>query len=309
MRLVTRADFDGLVCAALLREAGVVDGFKFVHPKDVQDGQVEVDANDVLANVPFVEGAGMWFDHHISEAARIKEQELNLKGIKGAVKLAPSAARVIWEYYGGHKKFPEGFDSMLEGVDKVDSGNLSREDVLNPQGWVLLGFIMDPRTGLGRHDRFRVSNWELLTDLVEMCRTMSIDEILTRPDLQEREAFYREQAAAFEAMLRARSEQRGNVLVTDLRSVDEFAVGNRFMVYALYPECNVSMQLMWDHKKENVVITVGHSVLNKTCKANIGNLLLEYGGGGHRKVGTCQVFAPVADDTVQEIVQRLQQEC
>ncbi|MGE4297806.1 MAG: exopolyphosphatase [Desulfovibrionaceae bacterium] len=308
MRLVTRADFDGLCCAALLKEIGLVDEIKYVHPKDVQDGLVEVSANDILANIPFVQGAGMWFDHHMSEAVRLKEIGASLKGLKGAVKKAPSAARVVWDYYGGFRRFPNRFEPMMTAVDKVDSADLNEEEILHPEGWVLLGFLMDPRTGLGRHP-FARNNWEVLADLVDHCRTLPIEEILALPDISERIIHYFEQEERFKAMLATKSTVRDKVVVTDLRDVDEFFVGNRFMIYAMYPGCSVGMQLMWDHKKENIVFTVGHSIVNRTCKANIGTLLLEHGGGGHFGVGTCQVAPSMMEHAMESILARLAHAC
>jgi hypothetical protein len=171
MRLLTRSDFDGLACAVLLKEMGMMDEWKFVHPKDVQDGKIEVSSDDILANVPFASGCGMWFDHHSSE-----EERLNFDfEFKGASKSAPSAARVVWEYFDGHETFGDKFDEMLKYVDKVDSGNLNAEEIENPQGWVLLGFLMDPRTGLGRYKDYRISNYQLMEELIEHCRTQPIE--------------------------------------------------------------------------------------------------------------------------------------
>ena len=308
MRLVTRADFDGLCCAALLKELGLVEEIKYVHPKDVQDGMVEVSANDILANIPFVQGAGMWFDHHMSEAIRLKEIGASLKGLKGAVKKAPSAARVVWDYYGGFKRFPARFEEMMIAVDKVDSADLTIEEILHPSGWVLLGYLMDPRTGLGRHP-FARGNWDVLLDLVDYCRTMPIQEIMELADIAERVKHYFEQEERFKAMITAASTAHDKVVVTDLRKIDDFFVGNRFLVYAMFPACNVSIQLMWDHKRENVVFTVGHSIVNRTCKANIGTLLLEHGGGGHAAVGTCQVAPDMVEKTMESILARLGTAC
>ena len=151
MRLLTRSDFDGLVSAVLLKEVGVMDEWSFVHPKDVQDGAVQVTKDDILVNVPFAPGCGLWFDHHSSEMERLNFHF----PFEGASRLSPSCARVIWEYYGGDEGFPDHFKEMLRYVDKCDSGDLTAEEIENPDGWVLLSFIMDPRTGLGRYrDKF-----------------------------------------------------------------------------------------------------------------------------------------------------------
>ncbi|MCL1916002.1 MAG: exopolyphosphatase [Desulfovibrionaceae bacterium] len=300
MRLVTRSDFDGLACAVLLRSIGLIEEYKFAHPKDLQDGLVDVTDNDVLANVPYVNGCGMWFDHHSSEHDRLGVVEF-----EGNSKLAPSCARVIWDYYKGHESFPASLDSMMEAVDKVDSANLSRDDILNPKGWVLLGMIMDPRTGLGRYRDYRISNYQLMLDMINYCKEKSAEEILETDDVKERTDRYFAHQKDFVAMLSRCSKTDGNVLIIDLRDEPEIFSGNRFTVYALYPDTNVSVQVIWGLKQQNVVITVGHSILNRGCTANVGKLMLAHGGGGHFQVGTCQVPTEKAAQSIQEIVQAL----
>ena len=307
MRLVTRFDFDGLCCAVLLQEAVGIDDYLLVHPKDMQDGVVSVGPKDVLANIPYGPGAGMWFDHHVSESARLKSENITVTKCKGAVRQAPSAARVIWDHFGGHETFPQRFDAMMAAVDKVDSARLSKEDITSPSGWVLLVFLTDPRTGLARHD-FKTNSREMFIKLVELCRTKPIEEIMEHPDIKEREALYLEQNALFEEMLRKHATVHGKVVLLDLRNTEEIFVGNRFLIYALFPQCNVSVRLMWDHLKENVVFTVGHSVVSRTCRCNIGSLMLTCGGGGHPKVGTCQVYAPNAESFLEEILEMLNKE-
>ena len=231
MRLITRSDFDGLACGALLKEVGIVDSWKFVHPKDLQDGLIEITEDDVLANVPFVPGCGLWFDHHSSEFER---NQLEGK-YKGESRITPSCARIIYEYYGGKERFPQ-FDDLMEAVDKVDSGNLTIDDVMNPQGWVLVGFLMDPRTGLGRWRQFTIPNYLLMEKLMDACRTMTTQEILDLPDVKERIEVYNEQTEKFIEMVKAHTETRGNVIISDLRGVDPIYTGNRFMIYSLYPD-------------------------------------------------------------------------
>lgn len=283
MRLVTRSDFDGLACGALLLEAGVIDSWKFAHPKDIQDGLVEVDANDCLANVPFVEGCGLWFDHHSSEHER-----LELRGkYKGESRIAPSCARIIYDYYGGEDRFPQ-FKEMMSAVDKVDSGSLTIDEVMNPQGWILIGFLMDPRTGLGRWRRFTVSNYQLMEKLMDCCRTMDTHEILALSDVQERIEVYNEQTEKFKEMVKEHTKVDGNVIITDLRGVDPIYTGNRFMIYSLYPEQNISAWIVSGRGGKGCSAAVGYSILNRTCSINVGSLMLKYNGGGHKKVGTCQ---------------------
>lgn len=302
MRLLTRSDFDGLICAVLLQEAGVMDDWKFVHPKDIQDGLIKVTENDILANVPYAEGCGFWFDHHSSENHR-HGMKMEFKGVS---RNAPSCARVIWDYYGGHKTFPPSFDEMMRYVDKVDSADLTAEEILTPTGWVLLGFIMDPRTGLGRYRDYSISNYQLMEELIGFCRTLTIDKIMDLPDVKERVARYFEQQDLFLGMLRKCASVQGNVIVIDLREQEEIFTGNRFIVYTLHPQCNVSMQIIWGLKKQNTVITVGHSVLNRTCKTDVGRLMLTYGGGGHDTVGTCQVPHARSEQAITEILTTLQ---
>lgn len=288
MRLLTRADFDGLACAVLLKEVAIVDGYKFVHPKDVQDGKVEVNENDVLANVPFVPGCGLWFDHHSSEWERLKLYE-RFK-YKGKSENAPSCARVIYNYYGGAKKFSR-FDAsgLLEAVDKSDNAQLSREDILNPTGWILLSFIMDPRTGLGRFRDYKISNYQLMEKLIDYCRHSSVEEILQIPDVQERVKRYFHQETQYEKMIINNSKQHGNILVINLLDVNPILSGNRFKEYVLFPEVNISVRIIWGYKRQNIVFTCGHSILNRTSEIDVGSLMLKYRGGGHRTVGTCQI--------------------
>ncbi len=283
MRLVTRSDFDGLVCGALLLEAGVIDSWKFAHPKDLQDGLVEVNENDCLANVPYVEGCGLWFDHHSSEHER-----LELRGkYKGESRIAPYCARIIYDYYGGEDRFPQ-FKEMMSAVDKVDSGSLTIDEVMNPQGWILIGFLMDPRTGLGRWRRFTVSNYQLMEKLMDCCRTMDTHEILALSDVQERIEVYNEQTEKFKEMVKEHTKVDGNVIITDLRGVDPIYTGNRFMIYSLYPEQNISAWIVSGRGGKGCSAAVGYSILNRTCSINVGSLMLKYNGGGHKKVGTCQ---------------------
>ena len=297
MRLLTRSDFDGLACAALLKEFGIIDNWKFVHPKDIQDGLVDVNSDDVMANIPYVKGCKLWFDHHSSESERLgKDIEF-----EGASRIEDSAARVIYEYYGGKDKHPH-FETMVKAVDKVDAAKLEREEILNPEGWVLLGFIMDPRTGLGRFRDFRISNYELMETLIDACARQDIDQILSNPDVQERVKLYFEQDALFRKMLTSYTKTDGNVIITDLRGVETIYTGNRFLIYSLFPDQNVSVWAVDGRGKQNCPIAVGHSILNRTCKTDVGALMLKYGGGGHAQVGTCQVLYDEADKTLGEIV-------
>lgn len=302
MRLITRADFDGLVCAVILKHIKVIDSIKLVHPKDVQDGLVEVTANDVLTNIPHVPGCGMWFDHHSSEEER---GSLNFK-FKGDARVAPSTARVLYEYYGG-KDLLSQFDELVVVADKVDSAQISIDDVLNPKGWVLLSFIMDPRTGLGRYHDYRISNYQLMEMLIDEMRVKPEEEILSLPDVEQRIVRYFEQDAEFRDMIVAHTKTDGNVVFTDLRGVETIATGNRFLIYSLYPQQNISLWVTDGRAKLNVAIAVGKSIFNRTSNTDIGSLMLAYGGGGHKAAGTCQVVYADADRVIGEIMTQVKQ--
>jgi nanoRNase/pAp phosphatase (c-di-AMP/oligoRNAs hydrolase) len=297
MRLVTRSDFDGLVCAVLLKQVETIDSIQFVHPKDLQDGAFAATADDILANVPYVPGCGLWFDHHATEIERV----VGKVEYKGDCRLAPSAARVVYDYYGGRERFGD-IDEMMAEVDKADSAAFSRQEILNPTGWPLLSFVMDARTGLGRFRNYRISNYQLMYDLIEACTRLSIDQILRLPDVRERVERYFEQDALFRVMLAAHSWRAGNVVVTDLRGVDPIHAGNRFLVYALNPDQNTSIWIVDGKGGQNCVFACGHSILNRTSRTDVGALMRRYGGGGHRAAGTCQVPYSQAEATLLALV-------
>ncbi|WGK69544.1 exopolyphosphatase [Candidatus Haliotispira prima] len=301
MRLVTRSDFDGLVCGVLLEEIGVADSHLYCHPKDLQDGKIPIGKKDVLANVPYVEGCGLWFDHHTSNITYAPEK------FEGAAYPAPSAARVVWDYYGGEAKFGRKFHRLMLDVDKVDSASLTKEDILNPSGWIILGFIMDPRTGLGRYRHFNISNYDLMQKMVRLIRTKNLDQIFEDPDVYARLAFYYEHVSDCISIIQENCSKMGNTVIFETRDIDEMPVGNRFLIYGLYPECNVSLQIGWGKNKENVFLSVGKSILNRSNKVDIGSLLREYDGGGHENVGTCQVAPNDVEKTVEAIVSQLNQ--
>jgi nanoRNase/pAp phosphatase (c-di-AMP/oligoRNAs hydrolase) len=301
MRLLTRSDFDGLACGALLEFLGLIDDWKFVHPKDIQDGLVDATDNDILANIPYIKGCKLWFDHHSSESERLGKKVY----FDGVSKRAPSCARVVYEYYGGDAKLGR-FRTMIEFVDKVDSGNLTADEILDPKGWVLLGFIMDPRTGLGRFRNFTISNYDLMKNLALACTTKTIDQILAIPDVKERLDVYFEQHALFIEMVKKQARIDKNVIITDLRGVDPIYAGNRFLIYTLFPDQNISVWVVDGKNKINAALTVGYSILNRTATVDVGSLLLKYGGGGHHQVGTCQVDYQDADRVLKEIVEKLQ---
>jgi nanoRNase/pAp phosphatase (c-di-AMP/oligoRNAs hydrolase) len=280
-----------------------MDSRLFVHPKDVQDGLIEVNANDVLANIPYAEGCGLWFDHHSSEDERMKMANK----FKGDSRPAPSAARVIYDYYGGEKIFGN-LQDMMVAVDKSDSGQLTVDEIINPQGWILLSFVMDPRTGLGRFKDYRISNYQLMDDLIELLGKKPIEEILQMPDVAERVKRYYEQNELFKQMILQYTRTDANVIITDLRGVDTIYSGNRFLIYSLYPEQNISVWMIDGRNKQNCVYAVGHSIIKRTSKTDVGSLMLKYGGGGHKVVGTCQVPYEKADTVLNELVSTIKKD-
>ncbi|MDX2102497.1 MAG: exopolyphosphatase [Alphaproteobacteria bacterium] len=299
-RLVTRSDFDGLVCAVLLKDLGLIDEIKFVHPKDMQDGLVPITNRDITTNLPYVEGCHLAFDHHLSETLRVGKRDNHIIDPD-----APSAARVIYNYYGGKMQFLTIPDDMIDAVDQGDSAQYSLDDVLHPKGWTLLNFLMDARTGLGRFRSFRISNYQLMMDLIDYCAEKPIERILELPDVKERVDLYFEQEALFKEQLRRCTTIHGNCIVLDLRDEDPIYAGNRFMIYALNPEQNISIHVIWGPQKQNTVFAVGKSIVNRTSKTDVGPLMLEYGGGGHAAAGTCQVPNENAEALLTEIIGRI----
>jgi nanoRNase/pAp phosphatase (c-di-AMP/oligoRNAs hydrolase) len=300
-RLVTRSDFDGLVCAALLRQMDILGDVKFVHPKDVQDGKVELGPSDITTNLPYHPGVHLAFDHHSSEMVRITRRHDNHVIWPGA----ESAARVVYEYYGGAPVFPEISEEMMDAVDKADSAQFELAEILDPEGWVLLNFLMDPRTGLGRFREFRISNYQLMMQLIDACTTMTVEQILRTPDVAERvELYYAHAEQAKEQILRC-AVVHDNLVVLDLRNEEVIHPTNRFMVYALFPQCNISMHVLWGLKKQNIVFATGKSILDRSSATNIGELMLAYGGGGHEAAGTCQVSNTRAPKVMSELIERI----
>ncbi len=302
-RLVTRSDFDGLVCAMLLKELDLVDEIKFVHPKDVQDGKVELSENDITTNLPFDKRVGLAFDHHESELLRNKPEEYEGKYIiEGDAK---SAARVVYNYYGGAEKFKKVSEEIMLAVDKGDSADFTEDEILHPTGWVLMNFLMDARTGLGRFRDFRISNYELMMELIDYCVDHDINQVLELPDVKERVDMYFEQQELFVEQLKRITKIHDKVAVIDLRNEETIYTGNRFMVYALWPEVEISVHVAWGFRKQNTAVMIGKSIINKSSNFNIGELCLSYGGGGHANAGTCQLENDVVDGELPTIISKL----
>lgn len=300
MRLVTRSDFDGLACAMMLKEIGLIDEIKFVHPKDVQDGKIELFKTDITTNLPYDPRVGLAFDHHESEEDRLRATETSGKLIIDPN--ARSAARVLYNYYGGRDKFPRISDELMEAVDKGDSADFTEEEILHPSGWVLLHYLMDARTGLGRFHDFRISNYDLMMELIDYCLEHTIEEILELPDVKERVELYFEQEKLFKEQLQRIAKVDGDCVILDLRNEEVIHAGNRFMIYALYPEAKYSIHVVWGFKKQNTAVMIGKSIINKSGVVDIGQLCLAYGGGGHHNAGTCQLANDEVDTLLPSII-------
>jgi nanoRNase/pAp phosphatase (c-di-AMP/oligoRNAs hydrolase) len=300
-RLVTRSDFDGLVCAALFKELGILDEIKFVHPKDMQDGLVEITERDITTNLPYVPGVRLAFDHHESETLRLGQPAENHIIIPGAL----SAARVVYDYFGGAERFTRVTEPLMEAVDKADSALFSLDEIRAPTGWILLSFLMDPRTGLGRFRDFRISNYQLMMELIDACLESTIEEVLEIPDVVERVTLYHEHALAAREQLLTRSKVHGNLVVLDLREDEVIHPTNRFMIYALHPQCNISVHVLWGLKRQNTVLAMGKSIVDRSSQTDVGALMLAYGGGGHEAAGTCQVENSDAERVLDELIARV----
>ena len=301
MRLLTRSDFDGSVCAALLEEIGLVDEIYFIHPKDLQDNKIDVSSNDVIANCPYVEGCGLWFDHHSSEHERL----MLVGNFEGASELAPSAAEVVYKYYMAQEKYApvlKRFEELVRITGVIDSAQFSGKDIIKPSGFIMLAFISDPRTGLGRKHSFQISNFDLMKQLPGLLRHHTVDEILSMPDFLERIEVYHEETEHFKQLLRRRAKPDGNALLIDLRGVNDLPVGNRFIEYVLFPKQNISMRIVDGHDKSFAMISVGYSIINRSATVNVGSLMLKYGGGGHHQVGACQIQNDQVDQAIEEIL-------
>jgi nanoRNase/pAp phosphatase (c-di-AMP/oligoRNAs hydrolase) len=301
-RLLTRSDFDGLVCALLLKELEMLGEIKFVHPKDMQDGAIEVTENDILTNLPYVPGCHLCFDHHSSEEIRNKDEQSPSYVLMPE---ADSAARVVYDYFGGREQFTHISDEMMSAVDKADAAKFTHDEILDPQGWALLSFLMDARTGLGRFHDFRVSNYQLMMDLIDNCRDLSIEQILQSPDVKERVDVYEQHRERAQEQITRCATVHGNLVVLDLRDEETIYATNRFVVYSLFPKCNISIHVLWGKQQQNTVFTIGKSILDRSCRTDVGELCYRYGGGGHQAAGTCQVEHEDAVRVLNELITKI----
>ena len=301
-RLVTRSDFDGLVCGVLLKEVNLIDEITFVHPKDMQDGKVAISARDITTNLPYVPGCHLAFDHHASEVSRAGARLPTNHVIDPD---AFSAARVVYQHFGGQPRFPRIREDILTAVDKADAAQFTRDEILAPEGWTLLNFLMDSRTGLGRFRQFRISNYDLMMQLIDYCRDHTVEQILELPDVVERVQLYRAHAPQFREQISRCTQLYGDVAVLDLRAEETIYAGNRFMIYALFPQARVSMHVLWGVKQQNTVFAIGKSILDRTSPVDVGAICLAYGGGGHRAAGTCQIDNARAQEVKLELLDKL----
>jgi nanoRNase/pAp phosphatase (c-di-AMP/oligoRNAs hydrolase) len=304
-RLITRSDFDGLVCAMLLRDLNLIDEIKFVHPKDMQDGTILVSDTDITTNLPYVEGVYLAFDHHSSE---IFHAGMNKRDNYVVVPDAQSTARVVYNHYGGEIRFSKVSKDLLAAVDQAAAAHYNKDDILNAASWSLLNFLIDPRTGLGRFHEFSISNYNLMIQLIDYFRHHSVDEILNMSDVRERVDLYMEHLDHFKGQILKCSTVTENIVVLDLRGEEAIYAGNRFMIYALFPETNISINIMWGANKTHTVFATGKSIINRSSNTNIGALMLKYGGGGHFNAGTCQVENGVSEQILDELIEQIVQD-
>jgi|TARA_B100000315_G_C14576149_1_gene588012 hypothetical protein len=295
MNLITRGDLDGLTSSVLVTEKEEIDEVRFTHPKDMQDGKVEVFTDDIIVNLPYHENCAMWFDHHDSEVDAPKTPP----DVKGKQGIAPSAARLVYEYYDDPAL--ARFGELLAETDRVDSARLGMEDVLNPNRFVLLSYTLDPRSGLGAFKRY-------FLNLIDWLKTKKIEEIMEIPEVEGRVRMILSEQERYRQALLETSYLDDNVVVTDFRRFDTTPAGNRFLIYTLFPQSNISARMFHGKDQGFVVVAVGHSIFNRTSKTHVGNLLAEYGGGGLRGAGTAQLPTDTADETISKIIERMKQD-
>ncbi len=292
MRLVTRGDLDGLVAAVLITTMETVDSLELIHPQEITDGKFMVRKGDILANLPYHPDCDLWFDHHELTESNRKPPAI----LKGKHALLPSVARVVFEYYQSDKL--RQYEPLIAETDRFDSAQLSVDDISDPHGAIQLGFAIDPRTGLG-------IDKELFLSLVALLKTVDIDTVLATPEISRRAAVCRENDVNALQFLNDHSRAEANVVITDLRGLENIPVGNRFLIYIAFPDCNVSVRAQWGPRKEFVTVNIGHSILNRTCRTDIGRLCSDFGGGGHWGAGACALDPATADTKLAALVARL----
>jgi hypothetical protein len=294
MRLVTRGNLDGLTCAVLIDHAERIGKIELIHPQDITDDKFQVEPTDILANLPYHRNCAKWFDHH----SHTRTYERPPSKFEGRYGLAPSTARLVYDYYLWDNPGFNAYEDLVRETDRYDGAGLTMADVLDPKDYILLGFTLDPRTGLGPFQDY-------FMNLLDVLRDGTIEEVLELPEVQERKRRMEEGREPYLAATRKYSRMVNRVLVTDLRAAEPMPAGNRFLVYTHYPEANVWLRIAWGPKKEFVVATVGHNIFNRTCPVHVGGLLAKYGGGGHRGAGATPIGIENADQIIEELIQKL----
>jgi hypothetical protein len=311
MRLVTRADFDGLVCGALVTKFENIDDYLFVEPKFMQDGLVEIRDGDIITNLPYHPNCTLWFDHHITNTTPDFPKPIMIG--KGGFRLAPSAARVVYEYYTevgnshqalGSSRIPaeeiiaflgsERIKYLLHEADRIDAGKLEKEDVLNPQGYVLISMTTDGKN---------VGDESYWLKIIDLLREKTLEETLSEPEVKKRCQRIRDEQEKLRKLLLERTTMKGNVIYCDLRGIEEIPDGNRFLIFTLFPKGNIQVKVSDDPQRQNTTaISVGYNIFKPTSNVNVGELLKNYGGGGHKVVGSSRVPNDKAEQAIKEIL-------
>jgi nanoRNase/pAp phosphatase (c-di-AMP/oligoRNAs hydrolase) len=298
-RLITKCDMDGLACGLLLKEVGLVDRILFAHPKDIESNKIEVGGDDITAGLPYRETACLVFDHYPGALAS--------KGARDNLIVdssMPSTSRVICNHYKQTDN-PRISKDLLVAVDKGFSADISIDEILSPTGWILLSYLIDQRTGLERYRRFGITNAQLIERLIDHSSGQTIWEILNSPDVEERLTLYFSSMERCKAQLLRCSTVHYNLVVTDMRREEVVYPGNRFMIYALFPECNVSMHVINDANGTRTSFVVGKSIIDRSCSKDVGKILKGHGGGGHFNAGTCMVDRDSADELKGRLIGEL----
>ena len=291
MRIVTRPDFDGIVCAVLLSDVLDIDTpVKWAEPNAMQNRLVEIETGDIIANLAYHENCSMWFDHHSTN-----KPEAPFKGAYN--KTAPSAAGIIFNYYKG--KFKRNYRKLVKEADKIDSARLSIDEVLHPENYPYIAID----TTITSHNMADEPYWNRL---VELLRHNDVHTILQEKEVSKRIAVVAKKNKQYAGILKEYTFKEGNVAVTDFRSLAKAPSGNRFLVFCLFPEANVHVKIRYHNKeKDKVIVSVGHSILNRSCKVDSGKLCSQFNGGGHKGAGSCSFPAAEAGENIQVIIKAL----
>lgn len=295
MRLITRADLDGVTCAVLITTMEPVEQVVFVNPQDIEDGTAIINPGDIIANLPWHRNSTLWFHNHKDKIV----PEKDVGQVKGKRGIAPSTARLVWEYYDSPRL--QRFTELLEETDRIDSADLTVEDVLYPTGWVLLGYTLDPFMGLSAFHGY--AN-EIIAALKQ---GSNIDQILEIPEVSGRIKRYNSDVKEFKKELPGATHMEGNVIVTDTREVGILPLGNRFIAFTLFPEGNVQIEISLHKLDTEIRVRLGKSIFDRTCSVHLGRLAAEYDGGGlDGSAGlSLDVSDPDLNSKIKKIIERL----